>query len=336
MVLGSVEAVNRSFSERLRLNHAILKNKYWYLPVDDKGHENYMPVGRGVKSSEFCGRWVCHLVCKNIEGHKGVSIGDMDCTDKVVVRHQHMWCHKSSCPVCFNRGWSVREAKSIAGRFIEADKRGFGKVEHVSVSIPLEDYGLSEAVLREKARKALVVRGVTGGCMMFHGYREARNRKVLVWSPHYHALVYISGGFDVCRGCDHERGDCRSCSGFKGREVREYEKDRYIVKVLGERKTVYGTAFYQLNHSTIRLGVKRYQSVTWFGVCSYRMFKSAKVESENSCPACNEDMARSVYVGKRRIVKDIGSPDYVPLFVDDEFDASGLPNYIDHVGGRSG
>jgi hypothetical protein len=34
-----------------------------------------------------------------------------------------------------------------------------------------------------------------------------------------------------------------------------------------------------------------------------------------------------------RIVKDVGSPDYVPLFVDDEFDESGQPNYVE-VGGR--
>jgi len=45
---------------------------------------------------------------------------------------------------------------------------------------------------------------------------------------------------------------------------------------------------------------------------------------------------RMFHVGKCRIVKDVGNPDYVPLFVDDEFDASGEANYIDVVGGRSG
>lgn len=109
----SVEVVNRSLNERLRLNHAILNNKYWFLPVDDEGHENYIPVGRGVRSSEFCGRWTSLSVCKNVEGHKGVSLGGTDCTGKVVVRHNHMWCSNSKCPVCFIRGWSTREARSI-------------------------------------------------------------------------------------------------------------------------------------------------------------------------------------------------------------------------------
>jgi hypothetical protein len=33
-------------------------------------------------------------------------------------------------------------------------------------------------------------------------------------------------------------------------------------------------------------------------------------------------------------VKDVGNPDYVPLFVDDEYDGSGEPNYVDAEGGR--
>jgi len=136
---------------------------------------------------------------------------------------------------------------------------------------------------------------------------------------------------DRCRGCVHERGDCGSCSGFKGREVRGYEKDGYIVKVFDERKTVFGTAHYQLNHATIRIGIRRFHVVTWHGICSYRKFKSEKVMVEVSCPACSSEMVRSVYVGKRHIVKDVGDAGYVPLFVDDEFDENGEPNYIDVV-----
>jgi hypothetical protein len=41
-------------------------------------------------------------------------------------------------------------------------------------------------------------------------------------------------------------------------------------------------------------------------------------------------------MGKRHIAKDVGDADYVPLFVDDEFDVSGEPNYVEVVGGRFG
>jgi hypothetical protein len=326
----------RSLDERVRLNRAILQNTYWVLPVENGGHANYSPVGRGVKTSDWCGKWVSYMVCKDTKAHEGVFIGSTDVTGKVVVRHQHMWCHKSSCPVCFIRGWSVRQARRIEARFVEADKRDFGKVEHIAVSIPVEDYDLSEEDLRKKARAALLVRGVVGGCLIFHGYRKDKGRQVLVWRPHYHVLGYIKGGFSICRDCVHERGDCASCTGFKGREVREYAKDRYLVKVLGERETVFGTAWYQLNHSTIRYGIKRFQVVTWFGVVSYSKLKTPKVKAEVLCPACHSEMVRSAHVGKGVIVKDLGDVGYVPLFFDDEFDASGEPNYVDFGGGKFG
>ena len=56
-----------------------------------------------------------------------------------------------------------------------------------------------------------------------------------------------------------------------------------------------------------------------------------KVMDESLCPACGEEMRRCVYVGKRHIVKDVGSADYVPSFVDNEFGEDGEPNYIEVV-----
>lgn len=328
-------AAVRSFLERLALNRAILKNDYWRLPVDDVGHENYEPVGRGRRTSDMCARWVTFNVCDHKELHEGVVVDGVDCTGKVVVSHQHMWCHKSTCPLCFIRGWSVREARKIEGRLAVASERGYGEVEHMTVSPPVEDYGLSEDILRKKCRAALLVRGVLGGAMIFHGYRKDRQRGVLAWSPHYHVLGFIRGGFDVCRNCVHDRGDCRSCSCFKGREVREYENDKYIVRVFERRKTVIGTAFYQLNHATLRIGLKRFHVVTWFGVCGCSKMKGKTVKAVATCPACHSEMTRKVHWGKRVIAKDIGDPDYREWFVDDEFDESGLPNYVDAVGGRS-
>ena len=331
----SPEAFNRVLAQRVRLNRAILTNKYWCIPVDDKGHEYFTPVGRGVRSSDFCGKHMSFVVCKNVEGHKGLSVGGVDCTGKVVVRHKHMWCHKSTCPVCFIRGWSVRGARSIASRLEEGEKRGFGKVEHIVVSVHPEDYGLSEKVLRKKSRLALKVRGVVGGCMIFHGYRMDRERGVLIWSPHYHTLGFIEGGFDACRSCVHVREDCSSCSGFKGREVREYKKDRYLVKVLDERETVFGTAFYQLNHATVKVSfASRFHAVTWFGVCGNRKYSSVKLKSEDVCPACSEDMVKCAYVGKRLIPRNIGDVNYKACFVDEEFDEDGEPNYPELVGSR--
>jgi len=325
----SVDAVNRSLALHVSLNRQILTKKYWYLPVDDKGHEDFMPVGRGQKTSDFCGASRGVTVCKNVAGHKGKVLNGVDITGKVVVRHRHFWCHKATCPVCFIRGWSVREARSVEGRFIAGEKRGFGKVEHVTVSVAVADRELPESVFRKKCRDALSDRGVFGGCMIFHGFRIDEDRQVLVWSPHYHVLGYVEGGFDCCRSCRHERLDCHSCDGLKGREARGFKRDGYLVKVLDKRKTVFGTAWYQLNHATVRVGLRRFHVVTWFGVCGNRKFESVKLNAEVLCPVCSEEMVRMAHVGKRRFVTDIGDVGYVPVFADDEFDGSGEPNYVD-------
>jgi len=105
--------------------------------------------------------------------------------------------------------------------------------------------------------------------------------------------------------------------------------------VLPERETVFGTAFYQLNHATIKVGVARFHVVTWFGSCGNRKFKSGVLKAVVRCPACGDEMVRAVYVGNQHIVKDVGHVDYVPLFVMDEFDENGEPNFI-IVGSRRG
>jgi len=335
--MNSIEAQKRSIAERVALNHQLLKNKYWTLPVRDTVHLNFQPIGRGQRSSYLCGQWVGISVCKNIEGHKDVFVDGVDFTGKVAVRNNHLWCNARPCPICFIRGYSTRRARSMVGRLDEGVKLGFGAVEHVVVSPPVCDRDLPEPVLRQKCADALADRGCTGHAAIFHGYRPDKVDPVLVWSPHYHALGYVEGGFDRCRECSHDRGDCEKCAtGFKGREVRGFKKDGYLVTIKGKRRTVFGTGFYQLHHSTIRLGVKRFHVVTWWGNVSYRKFKSVKVKADSPCPACEGEMTKSIHMGCRYIVKDVGSPDYVSLFPDFEFDVSGLPNYVDRVGDRYG
>ena len=92
---------------------------------------------------------------------------------------------------------------------------------------------------------------------------------------------------------------------------------------MGERKTIFGTAWYQLNHSTIRTNVKRPHASTWFGVCSYRKLKVRVEKRKSLCPVCHEESVKLWYMGRRRIVKVKGTPDYVGSFVDDLVESDG-------------
>jgi putative lipase involved disintegration of autophagic bodies len=64
--------------------------------------------------------------------------------------------------------------------------------------------------------------------------------------------------------------------------------------------------------------------------------KASKVKPEVLCPACGYGMEKAVHVGKKRVSKDISDEDYASLFLDDEFDDLGDPNYIVSGGGRFG
>ncbi len=116
-----------------------------------------------------------------------------------------------------------------------------------------------------------------------------------------------------------------------GRAYMLYDENGYIVDVKEERQTIFGTAWYQLHHSTIRLGVKRFHVVTWFGSCGNRKFKSLSVAVKSLCRVCNEEMVRSVYVGKDYVEKNVGRVGYRSWFVSDEFDEDGNPNFVDVV-----
>jgi len=235
-------------------------------------------------------------------------------------------------PVCY-LSWASREAHRIECRLAEAEKL-FGKAEHVVVSLPIWDYSLRYEDVRNKVVKILENRGVIGGCMIFHGFRYDDVR-LWYWSPHFHVLGVIKGGYR-CRNCNHERGDCRNCSGFNGREVRGFEKDGYIVKVLGARISNYWTAYYQLEHSTIRTNVKRPHASTWFGVCSYRRLK-VKVEKRKSiCPICGEELVKLHHLGVRRIVKEKKKEGFVFSFVGDLADDNGSPNWCEAPSGSYG
>lgn len=264
-------------------------------------------VGHGVQTKPGCGTFKNFAACLNYEGHNASRFFYPDLKkDSVFVKPVYNSCDKPTCPKCFKYGWSVREAFRIERRLKEASKI-YGDVEHIICSVSKSDYGLSLEELRHKAVKVLASRGVIGGSMVFHGFRFANRKEAISkgvpfgwrWSPHLHILGYIGGeGYGKCRRC--KGADCYACSGFEGLTRREHEKDKWIVKVMEKRKTIGGSAWYELNHCSIRRGSRKSHAVSWFGVVSYRKLKliTAKhVKVNHKCPICGSDLVRVRYLG---------------------------------------
>ena len=266
---------------------------------------DFQLVGHGKVTNEYCGTFKCFYGCARVELHNRITLDGVDYRNKVYVRKVFNSCDKPSCPVCYKYGWAVRQAGKIEMRLAEASKR-FGLAEHIVATVPPKFYGLSLEALRTKIVKVLKDRGIIGGVLIFHGFRYNK-RKEWYWSPHFHVLGFILGGYP-CRSC--KKTCYKGCGEFEDRKYRSYEKDGCIVRVLEKRKTVGGTAWYQLNHASVKKNVVRFHVATWFGVCSYRKLKVTVEYKKNVCPLCQHDLVRLDYHGWKRFVVDKGSPDF--------------------------
>jgi hypothetical protein len=283
---------------------------------------DFQLVGHGEQTSANCGKFVSFKGCLHVELHDKTTLDGVNFKGKVFVRKVHASCDKPICPVCYKSGWAVREADRITQRIQKASKSQ-GLAEHIIVSVPKTDYGLDFEQLRLKVIQILNSRGVIGGVLIFHGFRYRsydtinggiRNMRGWYWSPHFHCIGFILNGYSECRHCPKFESKsvitCAGCTGFEARTRRQFEKDGYIVKVKGERKTIMGTAWYQLNHSSVKREVARFHVATWFGTCSYRKLKVTIEKRKEFCPICRSELVPLKYHGKRCFIYSRDSIDY--------------------------
>jgi len=291
-------------------------------------------VGHGLQTNEHCGTfrslWGClrteqhDIISKDGKNHKGEGYGyKVFCS-----------CGKLTCPICFKNACG-RLARSIEDRLAEASKQ-WGEVYHLSATFPLKFWHLTYEQLRAKAIKMLTARGVVGGVLIWHGARWDEVRKVWYWSPHFHVLGFILGGYGKCRSCPKCH---KGCGGWVDRQYRAYEKDGCIVRMFAKRKKSYysdvpnvgGTAFYQLNHATVKRGSVRFHVATWFGVCSYRKLKVTVERRKHLCPICELPLYKIRYNGNF-FVMDANLSSRKKEFYFQVFDEHGHRLYVEDAG----
>lgn len=264
----------------------------------------FILVGHGERTRFDCGRFVRWDGCTHVEKHNKVIFGKdgvaVDMSGKGDFHPIFDYCDKPSCPVCYERGWAMREAGSIEDRLAESRKH-FGDAEHIVISVPVKDFGLDFGVLRRKISSVLRSRGVIGGVHIFHGFRYERVRGWF-WSPHFHVLGHVVGGVARCRHC---KLDCnkRLCDGFYARcargfgfvdKVGEVKGDGYVVHVEDKRKSIFWTAWYQLNHASIKKNCDRFIVAVWFGVCSYSKLIFTPELRKSFCRICGDELSEVV------------------------------------------
>lgn len=293
-----------------RFNDGVVRSKRVYRDY----YGDFRLTGGGKVTSAYCGTYHNVDGCIRVGLHAGKVFRHKDATGKVYIRKIHVSCKRNSCPLCFYYGFCMRLAGSSSNRLEGvAEKHGGLKIEHIVCSVPKSDYALGLRdfkALRLKAIEALKVRGIVGGSLIFHAYREDKGVSPAEWyaSPHWHVLGYVEDGYSRCRKCGFvSTSICDKCDGFEAVTRREFKKDGYIIKVEEEREksyynpekdNIYGTILYQLSHSTYNPNVRRFHILTYFGICGNRVFKSSPVVREKKvCPICSYDVEKLVYVG---------------------------------------
>lgn len=271
--------------------------------VVDASFLGYRRVGTGEVTSDKCGVFAGWVGCLDVERHDIVTLDGANYRGKVYVHPVYHNCCKPSCPRCGFKGWAGRESRRMTERLREAERVYHVKVEHIVVSPPKSDFGLSFVELKKKGVEMARARGVVGGAVIPHLEREVKRGVGFGnWyvSPHLHLLAYFASGYK-CRDCDKFSIACMSvcggCDGFEGLTRRLYEKDGYIVAVKGERRTLGGSSWYQLSHASYKVDAKRANVVSWFGSSSYRKLKFVRVKDVHLCPICGGNCQKLEYSG---------------------------------------
>lgn len=289
-------------------------------------------VGNGEQTNEHCGQYIGLMGCLRVELHNKITLDGENYAGKIDRRVVHHWCNKPSCPTCY-KAWAVRSALRISARLKEASKRGAGQIEHLMISLPKKDYGLSLKSMRAKVNRLLKKRGVVGGVVIFHGFRY-NLQDLWYFSPHFHVVGVISGGY-ICRGCKFKSCCKAECDGFDSRAWKLQQIDGYVCKVFGKRKTVVGTLYYQLNHASVVKNVERFHVYTYFGCVSYHKLKVHVELHKAVCRICRHDLIWIRYHGDKAIVTDRDSPSYVRDSFEDYME-NGIPVYDESPKRRSG
>lgn len=275
--------------------------------------KRYGLIGHGVVTNpNTCGKYRTKY-CINVDAHnRRAKLLGLEERNMATRKRRHFSCRKPSCPVCYP-SWILVESRNITRRLKASEKLHGFPPEHFSISAPVERYGSPDNYDHKKAHAdamvACKVRGIDGA-MTWHGARFKKRDGVYRWEVHFHLLGFVTGdcghdGYARCRKCRWNgrlgRGRCWECEGFEGLTRRQNLLDGMIVKVLDakhERRSVFYTARYELDHATIDYSKKDFHTVTWFGSCSYRKLK---VEPEkvkpDLCPLCGNAMEFGRYMG---------------------------------------
>lgn len=246
-------------------------------------------IGHGKQTKDDCGQWLFKK-CDDLDAHNQVL--NPEHHGKIAVYKYRRSCHRPSCPVCVD-SWVSRATKSLVHRLKHYAHKVNKRPIHVIISPPFSQLHRFKSVahLRRKAIALSKIYGLQGGSLVYH----SKSRK--------------------CHVCNTSllprKRRCHNCGSFSWRWVFNphfhffgfgwlpngdqikalFKKYGWIVKNLKIRKTVGGTAWYELSHCA-DMGDRKHQ-VLWIGDMNHKNFKCPPLPTEeHKCPICGQTMRK--------------------------------------------
>jgi len=217
--------------------------------------------------------------CKRIHGPLNEAKGKAYV--KVVKRN----CGRLRCPKCLDKVTS-NKARKITKR-LKAWKVDRLTIKHIIVSPDNYSKNTPEIVIdkivfqdykeiKKKAYKLMKRCGVLGGVMIVHPFRCNDFHRYEKPGLHFHILGY---------------------GNVRGNKVKEtFEKEKWIIKNKGKRKSVFVTAKYILGHCGVS---EKYSTINWFGCCSYNKLRVRINDKHPGCIYCGEELLQMAYTQKK-------------------------------------
>jgi len=251
------------------LDHVGTFDKLIHLP-HDRAYNWGLP-GHG-DSLDNCGTFFW-LGCLKTEDHPDTNQAYFDSLNF----HR---CFSPKCPICWLY-WCRRASSRVTDRiksYLSVHKKL--KVIHVVASVPSESYFWSVTKLRRFAQKIVKKAGFWGGSCIFHPFRQVPESGLWYFSPHFHFIGV----------------------GWIKNTAKLYLETEWIIKNVKVRKTIFGTAFYQLTHAGVWYGERRRSTTTWFGVMSYNQMPLGPIpkRERKSCPYCGAYLVPLLWIGSGR------------------------------------
>jgi len=186
---------------------------------------------------------------------------------KVVKRN----CGRLRCPKCLDKVTS-NKARKIKQR-LKAWKVDRLTIKHIIVSPDAnETNGMDYPEIKKKSYKLMKRCGVLGGVMIVHPFRCNDFHRYEKPGLHFHILGY---------------------GNVRGNKVKEtFEKEKWIIKNKGKRKSVFVTAKYILGHCGVS---EKYSTINWFGCCSYNKLRVRINDKHPGCIYCGEELLQMAW-----------------------------------------